>query len=128
MGQAVKGTITIEGHEIPITNPDKPLWPEAGVTKALYLRKLAVLAPFLLKYCHHRLLTVIRWPHGIHGDFFIRKMPHVLGRTILKPPCMMALNISCSANCHNSSGLVIKLRWNSTPLCTKRETSCPVNG
>ncbi|ADO55221.1 DNA polymerase [Paenibacillus jamilae] len=77
MGRAVKGTITIEGHEIAITNPDKPLWPEAGVTKALYLRKLAVLAPFLLKYCHQRLLTVIRWPHGIHGDFFYQKnAPH----------------------------------------------------
>jgi bifunctional non-homologous end joining protein LigD len=73
MGQAVKGTITIEGREIPITNPDKPLWPEAGITKALYLRKLAVLAPFLLKYCHNRLLTVIRWPHGIHGEFFYQK-------------------------------------------------------
>ncbi len=73
MGQAVKGIITIEGLEIPITNPDKPLWPEAGITKALYLRKLAVLAPFLLKYSHNRLLTVIRWPHGIHGDFFYQK-------------------------------------------------------
>lgn len=128
MGRAVKGTITIEGHEIAITNPDKPLWPEAGVTKALYLRKLAVLAPYLLKYCHQRLLTVIRWPHGIHGDFFIRKMPHILGQTILKPLCMMALSISCLASCPNYSGSVIKLRWNFIPLCTEQEANCPVNG
>ncbi len=75
MGQAVKGIITIEGLEIPITNPDKPLWPEAGITKALYLRKLAVLAPFLLKYSHNRLLTVIRYRTAFTGIFLPEKCP-----------------------------------------------------
>ncbi|MNW31173.1 putative ATP-dependent DNA ligase YkoU [compost metagenome] len=73
MARRAQGTITIMGCEIPITNPDKPLWPEAGITKAIYLEKLALLAPYLLKYCRNRLLTVIRWPHGIHGKFFYQK-------------------------------------------------------
>ncbi|MFB5763491.1 non-homologous end-joining DNA ligase [Paenibacillus medicaginis] len=73
MARTVKGSIMIEGREITITNPDKPLWPEAGITKAIYLTRLAVLAPYLLPYCRGRLLTVIRWPHGIHGDFFYQK-------------------------------------------------------
>lgn len=73
MARTAQGTITIMGCEIPITNPDKPLWPEAGITKAIYLEKLALLAPYLLKYCRNRLLTVIRWPHGIHGKFFYQK-------------------------------------------------------
>ncbi|GAK41092.1 non-homologous end-joining DNA ligase [Paenibacillus urinalis] len=73
MPRSIKGTIQIEGQDITITNPDKPLWPEAGVTKAMYLQKLAELSPYLLKYCRNRLLTTIRYPHGIHGEFFYQK-------------------------------------------------------
>lgn len=73
MPRTVKGTISIEGQDIPITNPDKPLWPEMGITKAIYLQKLAALAPYLLKYCRNRLLTTIRYPHGVPGEFFYQK-------------------------------------------------------
>ena len=44
MARTVKGTLTIEGQEIQITNPDKPLWPEVGITKAMYLQKLAAIS------------------------------------------------------------------------------------
>ncbi|WP_211749171.1 non-homologous end-joining DNA ligase [Paenibacillus sp. Marseille-Q4541] len=73
MARTVKGSIQIQGHELTITNPDKPLWPEAGVTKAIYLQKLAELSPYLLTYCKDRLLTTIRYPHGVHGEFFYQK-------------------------------------------------------
>jgi bifunctional non-homologous end joining protein LigD len=73
MPRNVKGSITIEGREIPITNPDKPLWPDMGITKAMYLQKLAAIAPFLLHYCRNRLLTTIRYPHGVPGEFFYQK-------------------------------------------------------
>lgn len=70
---AVKGTILIEGQSVPITNPDKPLWPEQGITKRIYLEKLAALSPYLLRYLKNRLLTVIRYPHGVHGMSFYQK-------------------------------------------------------
>ncbi|MFC3748913.1 non-homologous end-joining DNA ligase [Paenibacillus sp. GCM10012306] len=73
MPTAVKGSITIEGQEIAITNPDKPLWPEVGITKKMYLQKLAALSPYLLRYCRDRLLTVIRYPHGVSGMSFYQK-------------------------------------------------------
>lgn len=73
MARTVKGTIQIQGHTITITNPEKPLWPEAGITKAIYLQKLAELSPYLLTYCKNRLLTTIRYPHGVHGEFFYQK-------------------------------------------------------
>ncbi|ANS73401.1 DNA polymerase [Paenibacillus yonginensis] len=73
MPAAVKGSIQIEGQEIIISNLDKLLWPEAGVTKLIYLQKLAELAPFLLRRCRNRLLTTIRYPGGIHGSFFYQK-------------------------------------------------------
>lgn len=73
MPTAVKGTITVQGQTLTVTNPDKPLWPEAGITKRIYLEKLAELAPFLLQYCRDRLLTVIRYPHGVGGTSFYQK-------------------------------------------------------
>ncbi|MFS0870610.1 non-homologous end-joining DNA ligase [Paenibacillus xylanilyticus] len=73
MARTIKGTITIEGTELTVTNPDKLLWPEAGVTKAIYLQKLAAIAPFLLTYTRNRLLTTIRYPHGAGGEFFYQK-------------------------------------------------------
>ncbi|UFJ42059.1 non-homologous end-joining DNA ligase [Brevibacillus humidisoli] len=65
--------IEIEGKEIPISNPDKLLWPEAGVTKLAYLRYLIEVAPHLLRYTRNRLLTVIRYPHGIDDKHFFQK-------------------------------------------------------
>ncbi|MFP4975937.1 non-homologous end-joining DNA ligase [Paenibacillus sp. CN-4] len=73
MPTAVKGTITVQGQTLTVTNPDKPLWPEAGITKRIYLEKLAELAPYLLQYCRDRLLTVIRYPHGVGGTSFYQK-------------------------------------------------------
>lgn len=73
MAHTIKGTITINGMELTVTNPDKLLWPEAGVTKAIYLQKLAALAPYLLTYTRNRLLTTIRYPHGAGGQFFYQK-------------------------------------------------------
>lgn len=73
MPTAVKGTITVQGHTLTVTNPDKPLWPEVGITKRIYLEKLAELAPYLLQYCRDRLLTVIRYPHGVGGTSFYQK-------------------------------------------------------
>lgn len=65
--------LTIAGHTLCITNPYKPLWPEANVTKLDYLRYLMTVAPHLLQYAQNRLLTVIRYPHGIHGKHFYQK-------------------------------------------------------
>ncbi|PZD95632.1 DNA polymerase domain-containing protein [Paenibacillus sambharensis] len=68
-----KGTVNIGGYDISITNPEKLLWPEAGITKLVYLEKLAMLAPYLLKHCQDRYLTTIRYPNGIHGKSFYQK-------------------------------------------------------
>lgn len=67
-----KVPLVVEGHEILISNPNKPLWP--NISKIDYLHKLVLLAPYLLKYCKNRYLTTIRYPHG-YGDetFFYQK-------------------------------------------------------
>ncbi|MFD7523282.1 non-homologous end-joining DNA ligase [Paenibacillus chitinolyticus] len=68
-----QGTIMVEGQELTITNPEKPLWPEAGITKLDFLQKLIELSPYLLRYCRDRHLTTIRFPHGIHDKSFYQK-------------------------------------------------------
>ncbi|GIP39993.1 hypothetical protein J31TS4_32730 [Paenibacillus sp. J31TS4] len=73
MKQAAKGTVEIDGHELTVTNPEKPLWPEAGITKLMYLQNLLTLSPYLLRYCANRYLTTIRYPHGIHDKSFYQK-------------------------------------------------------
>lgn len=63
----------IEGKQFTISNPDKLLWPEAGVSKLDYLTYLLEVAPFLLPYTRNRLLTVVRYPHGVDGKHFYQK-------------------------------------------------------
>jgi bifunctional non-homologous end joining protein LigD len=73
MAVAVKGSVMVEGEEITVSNPDKLLWPEAGITKLEYLQKLTGIAPYLLRYCQGRYLTTIRFPNGIHEKSFYQK-------------------------------------------------------
>lgn len=65
--------LEIDGKQLQITNPDKPLWPEANVSKLGYIKYLIEVASVMLPYTENRLLTVIRYPHGIHDKFFYQK-------------------------------------------------------
>lgn len=73
MSRSVKGTIVVQGQEVTVSNPGKLLWPEKGITKAIFLERLAALSPWLLKHCRDRLLTTIRFPDGVHGKSFYQK-------------------------------------------------------
>ncbi|HZG55670.1 non-homologous end-joining DNA ligase [Paenibacillus sp.] len=68
-----KGFVVIDGHELTVTNPNKPLWPEPGITKLEFLDRLIALSPYLLSYTSNRYLTTIRWPHGVEGESFYQK-------------------------------------------------------
>jgi len=73
MPTGVQGTVVIDGHELTITNPNKPLWPDVGLTKLQYLERLITISPYLLDYCRDRYLTTIRWPHGVGDKSFYQK-------------------------------------------------------
>lgn len=60
-------------HPVEITNPDKLLWPERGVTKATFIKYLIDVSPWLLPHLQSRPLTVIRYPDGIHGHGFYQR-------------------------------------------------------
>lgn len=75
MGSTAKpqGELTINGQNISITSLDKPLWPKIGISKLEYLNYLINIGPNMLPFLDERLLTVIRFPHGIGSEFFYQK-------------------------------------------------------
>lgn len=66
-------TLQVEDQKVKITNPEKYLWPELGIRKVDYISYLIKLSPYILSYSSHRLLTTIRYPHGIDGKSFYQK-------------------------------------------------------
>jgi bifunctional non-homologous end joining protein LigD len=59
--------------EIDITHPDKPLWETPRVLKKQYIEYLEGVYPYISPFLKNRLLTVIRYPHGIFGEPFYQK-------------------------------------------------------
>ena len=56
-----------------ITHPDKPLWEKQKIQKADYILYLREVSPYMLPFLKNRLLTVIRYPHGMFGEAFYQK-------------------------------------------------------
>ena len=67
------GIWSVGGHEVSLTNLDKILFPEAGLTKRDLIRYDVVMAPVLLPYLRGRGLTLTRYPNGIDGAHFWEK-------------------------------------------------------
>ncbi|MFC7687250.1 DNA ligase D [Ureibacillus sp. GCM10028918] len=60
-------------ESVAITHPDKPVWPVVGLVKDDYIYYLQEIAPFFLPFLKNRLLTSIRFPHGVPGESFYQK-------------------------------------------------------
>ncbi|MFJ7725714.1 DNA ligase D [Neobacillus sp. NPDC097160] len=59
--------------DLEITHPDKPLWEKLAIQKADYILYLREISPYMLPFLTNRLLTVIRYPHGMFGEAFYQK-------------------------------------------------------
>ena len=82
---------------VPITHPDKPVWPEIGVTKDHYLSYLQSVSPYLLPFLQDRPLTLIRYPHGVPGESFYQKsrpdkLPDFVGTAMMDEIDYMVCN------------------------------------
>jgi bifunctional non-homologous end joining protein LigD len=65
--------LTIEGHEVTISNPGKILFPESGVTKLDLVRYYLAVAPGALRGSGGRPNVLVRYPNGVDGEFFYQK-------------------------------------------------------
>jgi bifunctional non-homologous end joining protein LigD len=56
-----------------VTNPDKPFWPDDGITKLDLVRFYAAIWPKLRPWMKDRLISLKRCPNGIRGKCFHQK-------------------------------------------------------
>jgi bifunctional non-homologous end joining protein LigD len=81
--------LTVDGHQLQVTNLEKVLWPGAGrsrpLTKRDLLRYLAQVSPWLLPHLAGRPLFTTRYPDGVTGKSFYQKHwdnPPAFARTV----------------------------------------------
>jgi bifunctional non-homologous end joining protein LigD len=65
--------LAIEGHQVPVSNFNKVLYPEAGFTKGDVIRYFIDISPVLLPHLKDRALTMKRYPDGVGKFFFYEK-------------------------------------------------------
>src|SRR5215470_19677777 len=61
------------GHEVRLTNLQKPFWPQRGITKGALIQYYADVAPVLIPHIRDRAMVMKRYPHGASGEFFFMK-------------------------------------------------------
>src|SRR5215207_9047352 len=65
--------VEVDGRTLRLSNLDKVLYPEVGLTKGEVIRYYTCVAPVLLPHLAGRPLTVKRYPNGVDGAFFFEK-------------------------------------------------------
>jgi bifunctional non-homologous end joining protein LigD len=70
---AKSATTTVGGRELKLSNLEKVIYPDAGLTKRGVIEYYAGVASVLLPHLHGRPLTVTRWPDGVEGKSFFQK-------------------------------------------------------
>ena len=65
--------LTVAGREVAISNPGKILFPERGYTKLDVVRYYIAVAEGALRGAGERPNVLVRYPDGIHGEFFYQK-------------------------------------------------------
>jgi bifunctional non-homologous end joining protein LigD len=68
-----KGTATVEGRELKLSNLSKVIYPAVGFTKREVIEYYAAIAPVIVPHLEGRALTVKRWPDGVQGESFFQK-------------------------------------------------------
>jgi bifunctional non-homologous end joining protein LigD len=65
--------LTVDGHEVRLTNLRKVFWSDLGLTKGDLLRYYSAVADVLLPHLRDRAMVMKRYPHGASADFFFMK-------------------------------------------------------
>ncbi|HEX6463892.1 MAG TPA: non-homologous end-joining DNA ligase [Vicinamibacterales bacterium] len=66
-------TVTVSGRDVSISNPRKVLFPQRGHTKLDLVRYYLAVADGALRGAGARPNVLVRYPHGIGGEFFYQK-------------------------------------------------------
>ncbi len=69
--RARDGSVTVEG--VRLTNPDRVLYPDNGVTKLDLVHYYTAIADWVLPHLAHRPLSLLRCPDGLESPCFFQK-------------------------------------------------------
>ena len=73
MSDPARQRVSIDGRTLQVSNLEKVLFPEGGVTKAEVIHYYVQIAPVLLPHLAGRPVTFTRWPDGVEGQQFFEK-------------------------------------------------------
>ena len=78
MARSSGETVSIGGHRLRLTNPDKVIYPATGTTKADVIAYYVEIAPYILPHVRDRAATRKRWVNGVGtakkpGEVFFEK-------------------------------------------------------
>jgi len=65
--------VSIDGHELKLTNLKKLYWTKEKITKGDLLNYYYRIAPYIMPYMKDRPQSLNRFPNGIHGESFYHK-------------------------------------------------------
>src|SRR3954462_6312080 len=65
--------LTIDGHEVVVSNPHKVLFPKPGHTKLDLVRYYLAVADGALRAAGGRPNVLVRYPDGVGSEFFFQK-------------------------------------------------------
>lgn len=68
-----RSIMKIDGHDIPITQKARPMFPDSGITKGDVVDYYKKIARYMLPYLKDRPLTLHRFPEGIGQEGFFQK-------------------------------------------------------
>ena len=71
--RASEEVLTVAGREVVISNPEKPFFPRAGITKLDLVRYYLAVADGALRGVRDRPMALKRYVHGAEGEFFFQK-------------------------------------------------------
>ncbi len=71
MADAVE--LDVDGRRVRVSSPDKPMFPQAGITKLELVDYYLAVAPALLPHCLGRPCNLERHPDGVGGKSFMQK-------------------------------------------------------
>ncbi|WP_206810179.1 non-homologous end-joining DNA ligase [Paradesulfitobacterium ferrireducens] len=65
--------VQVEGKTLTLKNLEKVYFPESDITKGELIQYYTEMAPFILPYIKESPFTMVRYPDGIHGEYFYQK-------------------------------------------------------
>ena len=70
--------VQVDGRKLSLTNLEKILWPDDGITKAEVIKYYADFSEYIIAFLRDRPIMTRRYPQGITAQYFVQKhFPHV---------------------------------------------------